>query len=189
MNPSNPLQTEEPGTGYDSFYAASTVSPNANHQDKTSSLFIIEHVAKPVPNAAQTLEDQQFEDPENQQHYLDCITQVWHKEIRLSARQLEDYSGGAHLSAVLAAFNILRLSFKAKMMKSLTMETKMKKMTIHTFRTLQRPPSSQKIFLEHFLTVQLSTGHLKCAIILGFVFVHVQSIPVHGGITIHLYSS
>jgi hypothetical protein len=31
INPSNPLQTEEPGIGNDSFYAASTVSPNANH--------------------------------------------------------------------------------------------------------------------------------------------------------------
>jgi hypothetical protein len=103
MNPSNPLLTEEPGIGNDSFYTASAVSPNANHQDKTSSLFTIDRVGEPVPKAAQTLENQQFEDPESQQQYIDCITQVWHKEIRLSARQLEDYSGGAHLSAVLAA--------------------------------------------------------------------------------------
>jgi hypothetical protein len=34
------------------------------------------------------------------------------------------------------------------MMKSLTLKVKMRKMTIHAFRTLQRPPSSQKIFLE-----------------------------------------
>jgi hypothetical protein len=34
MNPSNPLQSEEPGIGNDSFYAASAVSPNAYHQDK-----------------------------------------------------------------------------------------------------------------------------------------------------------
>ncbi len=54
MNPSNPLQTEEPGIGNDSFYAASEVIPNANYQDKTSSSFTIDHVAKPVPNAAQT---------------------------------------------------------------------------------------------------------------------------------------
>jgi hypothetical protein len=52
MNPSNPLQSEEPGIGNDSFYAASAVSPNANHQDKTSSLFTINHIAKPLPNAA-----------------------------------------------------------------------------------------------------------------------------------------
>jgi hypothetical protein len=49
MNPSNPLQSEEPGIGNDSFYAASAVSPNANYQDKTSSLFTIDHVAKPLP--------------------------------------------------------------------------------------------------------------------------------------------
>ncbi len=86
MKPSNPLQTEEPGIGNDSFYAASAVSPNANHQDKTSSLFTIDRIAKPVPNAAQTLKDQQFKDPESQQQYLDCITKVWHREIHLSAR-------------------------------------------------------------------------------------------------------
>jgi hypothetical protein len=86
MNPSNPLQTEEPGLGNDSFYAASAVSPNANYQDKTSSLFTIDCGAEPVPNAAQTLEDQQFEDPESQQQYLDCIKPVWHREIHLSAR-------------------------------------------------------------------------------------------------------
>ncbi len=34
MNPSNPLQSEEPEIGDDSFYAASAVSPNASHQDK-----------------------------------------------------------------------------------------------------------------------------------------------------------
>jgi hypothetical protein len=103
MNPSNPLQIKEPGIGNDSFYAASAVRPNANYQDKTSSLFTIDCVAKPVPNAAQTLEDQQFEDPESQQQYLHCITLVWHRDIRLSARQLEDYSSEAHLSTVLAA--------------------------------------------------------------------------------------
>ncbi len=53
-----------------------------------------------------------------------------------------------------------------------------------SIRTLQRPLSSQKIFLERFLTVQLSYGCLKCATILGFDFVHVQSILVHGEITI-----
>jgi hypothetical protein len=102
MNPSSPLQTEEPGIGNNSYYAASAVSPNANHQDKSSSLFTIDRIAEPVPNAAQTLEDHQFEDPESQQQYLDCITQVWHIEIHLLARQLEDYSNEAHLFAVLA---------------------------------------------------------------------------------------
>jgi hypothetical protein len=70
MNPSNPLQSEEPGIGNDSFYAASAVSPNANHQDKTSSLFTIDRVAKPLPNAAQTLEDPHFEESESQQPFF-----------------------------------------------------------------------------------------------------------------------
>ncbi len=58
-------------------------------------------------------------------------------------------------------FDILRLFFKAKMMKALTMNPQMRKMSIHIFRTLQRPPSSQKNFLERFISVQLSTERLK----------------------------
>ncbi len=61
MNPRNPLQSEEPGNWNDSFYAASAVSPNANNQDKTSPLITIDRIAKPLPNAAQTLEDPHFE--------------------------------------------------------------------------------------------------------------------------------
>jgi hypothetical protein len=86
MNSSNPLQTEELGIGNDSFYAASAVSPNANHQDRTSSFFTNDQVAKPLPNAAQTLKDPHVKDPESQQQYLDCLTPVWHREIRLFAR-------------------------------------------------------------------------------------------------------
>ncbi len=71
MNPSNSLQSEEPEIGNDSFYAASAVSPNANHQDKTSSLFTIDRIAKPLPNAAQTFEDPHFEEPESQQPFFD----------------------------------------------------------------------------------------------------------------------
>jgi hypothetical protein len=103
MNSSNSLQTEEPGIGNDSYYAASAVSPNANHQAPRVPLFTVDRIAKPEPNAAQTLEDQQFEDPESQQQYLDCLTPVWHRDIRVFARQLEEYSNEAHLSAVKAA--------------------------------------------------------------------------------------
>jgi hypothetical protein len=53
---------------------------------KKSSLFTFDHIAKPLPNAAQTLEDQDFEEPESQQPFFDCITQVWHQHIRLYAR-------------------------------------------------------------------------------------------------------
>ncbi len=115
---------------------------------------------------------------------FDCITQVWYEHICLFARELEEYSNEAHLSAVMAAIQYLRLFFKTNMMKSLTMNPQMMMISIHAFRTLQRPPSSRKFFLERFLTVQLSNGRLKCAMILDYVFVHVQSIPVHGEKTI-----
>jgi hypothetical protein len=101
MNPSNPLQTQ-PEIGNSYYYAASAVSPNAHHQDAKSSLFSISRIAEPLPNAAQTLEDQDFEEPESQQPYLDCLTQVWFRDIYLLARQLEEYSNEAHLSAVMA---------------------------------------------------------------------------------------
>jgi hypothetical protein len=143
MNQSNPLQTEEPGIGNDSFYAASAVSPNANHQDKTSSLFTIDRVAKPVPNAAQTLEDQQFEDPESQQNNILIVLQ------RFGTEKYVFYLGNWKTIAMKLIyslfwqqFNILRLFFKTKMMKSLTMNPQMRKMSIQAFRTLQRPPSS-----------------------------------------------
>ncbi len=74
MNSSEPLQTEESGIGNDIYYAASVVSPNANHQVQRVRLFTVDHTAEPVPNAAQTLEDQQFEDPESQELFLQCLT-------------------------------------------------------------------------------------------------------------------
>jgi hypothetical protein len=49
------------------------------------------------------LEDQHFEDQESQQPIFDCLTQVWHQCICLYARQLEEYSDEALLSAVMAA--------------------------------------------------------------------------------------
>ncbi len=185
MNSSNPLQTEESGIGDDIYYAASAVSPNFNHQVQRVPLFTVDRTDKPVPNAEQMLEDHQFEYPESQKLFLQCLTPVWHRDIDVFARQLEEYSNEAHLSAVLAAiqYSETLLQSQDDEVPDYPMKVKMRKMTIHAFRTLQRPSSSQKIFLERFLTVQSSTGGLKCAMILGFVFVHVQSIPVHGGIT------
>jgi hypothetical protein len=57
INPSKPLQTQ-PEIGNDYYNAASAVSPKAHHQEKKSLLCSIDHIAKPVPNAAQTLEGQ-----------------------------------------------------------------------------------------------------------------------------------
>ncbi len=103
MNSSNPLQTEESGIGNDIYYAASAVSPNANHQVQRVPLFTVDRTAKPVPNAAQILEDQQFEDPESQEPFLQCLTPVWHRDICVFSRRFKEYSDEAHLSAVKAA--------------------------------------------------------------------------------------
>ncbi len=86
MNSSNPLQTEESGIGNDIYYAASAVSPNANHQGQKVPLFTVDRTAKPVPNAAQTLEDQQFENPESKQLFLQCLAPIWHRDTRVFAQ-------------------------------------------------------------------------------------------------------
>jgi hypothetical protein len=66
-------------------------------------LFTVDHTAEPVPNDAQRLEDQQFEDLESQELFPKCLTPVLRRDIRVFARQLEEYSNEAHLSAVKAA--------------------------------------------------------------------------------------
>jgi hypothetical protein len=68
MNSINPLKTQ-PEIENDYYNAASAVSPNAHHQEKKSSLISIDRLAEQVPNAAQTLDDQHFEDQESQQHF------------------------------------------------------------------------------------------------------------------------
>jgi hypothetical protein len=83
MNSNNPLQTEESGIGNDIYYVASAVSPNANHQVQRVPLFTVDRIAKPVPNAAQMLQDQQFEDQESQELFLQCLTPVWHRDTRV----------------------------------------------------------------------------------------------------------
>ena len=142
MNPSNPLQSEEPGIGNDSFYAASAVSPNANHQDKTSSLFTIDRLAEPLPNAAQTLEDPHFEEPESQQPFFDCITQVWHQHICLYARHWKGIVMKLINLLLWQQFNILR-KFMRQINFPLTLKAKMM-IAFPSIRTLQRSPSSQK---------------------------------------------
>jgi hypothetical protein len=53
MNSSDHLQTEESEIGNDIYYAASAVSPNANHEVHRVPLFTVDRIAEPVPNAAQ----------------------------------------------------------------------------------------------------------------------------------------
>jgi hypothetical protein len=103
MNSRSQLQAEESGIGNDICYATSAVSPNPNHELQRVPLFTVDHTAQPVPNATQRLEDQEFEDTDSQKLFLQCLTPVWHRDIRVFARQLEEYSDTAHLSAVKAA--------------------------------------------------------------------------------------
>ena len=85
MKSSNPLQTEESEIGNDIYCAAPAVSPNANHQVQRVPLFTVDCTAEPVPNAAQTLENQHFVDPESQESFLQCLTPIWHRDIRVFA--------------------------------------------------------------------------------------------------------
>ena len=114
MNSSNPLQTEESGIGNDIYYAASAVSPNSSYQVQRVPLFTVDCIAGLVPNAALTLQDQQFEDPESQELFLQCLTPVWHRDICVFARQLEEYSNEAHLSAVKAAIQYSETLFQSQ---------------------------------------------------------------------------
>ncbi len=121
-------------------------------------MFSIDRISEPVPNAAQTLEDQHFEDPESHQPFFDCSTLVWHQHICLYARQLEEYSNEAHLSTVMAA-----IQYYEKIHDTDEFSPDFEGKDDDSFSLLQNPtktPSSQKIFLEHFLTVQSYTGRL-----------------------------
>jgi hypothetical protein len=90
MNSSNPLQPEESGIGNDTYYAASAVSPNVNHQVQRVPLFTVNCTAEPATNAAQRLEDQEFEHPDNQELFFQCLTPVWHRDISDLAKQMEE---------------------------------------------------------------------------------------------------
>jgi hypothetical protein len=181
MNRSNPLQTE-PEIETDYYYAASAVSPNAHHQYTEAPLFSIDHVAEPLPNAAQTLEDQHCEEPESQQPHLVCLTQARHREICVFARQLEVYSNEAHLSTDMAAIQCSETLPDANPQHQDDFPPDFEVEYDDSYSTLQNPTKAPIIsFLEHFLSVQSSTGRLKCAIDLDCVFGHVQFIPNHRG--------
>jgi hypothetical protein len=104
-------------------------------------LFTIDHVAKPVLNTAQTLKDQHFEEPESQQQYLDCILQIWHREVRFFARQMEEYSNETHLSTLMAAIQYSE-KFHATDEFNPDFEGKDDDSFSLLQRILQRPPSS-----------------------------------------------
>jgi hypothetical protein len=127
------------------------------------------------------MEDQQLEGPESQQQFIQCLTPIWHRDIHVFARQYKEYSDEANLSVVKAAIQYSETLLQNQDDFPPDFEPSDEE---DDYSHLQNP-SKTPIILKDFLrvTVQLSTGHLKCAMILGFVFVHVQSIPVHGEIT------
>jgi hypothetical protein len=161
MNSSDPLQTEESGIGNDIYYAASAVSPNANHQVQRVPLFTVDCTVKPVPNAAQILEDQQFKDPESQELFLQCLTHIWHRDIRVFARQSEEYSNEAHLSAVKAANKYSESLLQSQDDFSPYFEPSDEEDEYSHLQNPTKTPIISKKILERVLTVQLSTGNLK----------------------------
>ncbi len=139
---------------------------------------------EPLPAAAQTLEDQYCEEPESQDFFVIVLHRFGTEIYIFLQGNWKSIAIKPIYPLQRQQFNILRLFliqiFRTKMIILLTLKAKMM-IVIHYFRTLQRPLSSQKISLERFLTVQSSTGRLKCATTPNFVFVHVQVIPDHGG--------
>ncbi len=182
MNPSNPLQSEEPGIGIIVFCAASAVSPNANHQDKHLLCSPLNALPNPYLMLHRHWRIHILRNQRANNHFLFVLHRFG---TNIYVSMLGNWKGIVMkliIPLLWQQFYILR-KFMRQMNFNLTLKAKMM-IAFPSIRTLQRPPSSQNKFLERFLTVQLSTGHLKCAMILGFVFIHVQSIPVRGGITI-----
>ncbi len=150
MNLSNPLQIEEPGIGNDSYYAASAVSPNANHQVPRVPLFAVDRLAEPLPTAAQTLEDQYCEEQESQELFLDCLTLVWHRDTRLFAKRFEEYSNEAHLSAVKAAIQYSETLSDANLQNQDDFSPDFEGKDNDSFSLLQNPTKTP-IILKDFL--------------------------------------
>ncbi len=169
MNPSNPLQSE-----LEIIYSSSFVP--------------IDRVAKPLPNAAQTLEDQHCEEPESQQPCFDCLTQALHRQIRLYPRRLEAYSNEAHLSTVMAAIQYSEFLPDTNLQNKEDFSPYFEGKDDDSYLLLwnhTKAPIISKYFLRAFLRALP-----YCPIIHWesqtcnnpkFVFVHVQFIPNYGG--------
>jgi hypothetical protein len=147
-------------------------------------LFSIDRVAKPLPNAAQTLEDQHFEEPESQQPFFDCLTQVWHRELRLFARRLEEYSNEAHLLAVMAAIQYSETLTDTNPQNQDQISPDFEGKDDDNYSLLQNPtkaPIISKYFLRALPHCPIIHWVSQSATTLNFVFVHVLFLPDHGG--------
>jgi hypothetical protein len=91
----------------------------------------------------------QFEDPESQQQYLDCLTPIWHRDICVFARQLEEYSNEAHLSIVKAAIQYSETLLQRQDDEGLDYEPSGEE---HDYSCLQNPTKTP-VTLKDFLRV------------------------------------
>ncbi len=104
-----------------------------------------------------------------------------HRDIRIFSRRLEEYCNEAHLSAVNAAIQYSETLLQSQDDEGPDYEGEDEEDDYSRLQNPTKNPIISKDFLEPFLTVQLSTGRLKCATPLNFVFVHVQFHSNHGG--------
>jgi hypothetical protein len=126
------------------------------------------------------LKDQDFEDPESQQPYLDCLTWHWHKHVHLHARQLEEYSAEAHFSAVMAA-----IQYSETLLQNQDDEVPDYELSDDDdeYSHLQNP-TKVPIISKDFLRALPHCPIIHCASQMrnvNFAFVHVQLLPNHGG--------
>ncbi len=161
MNSSEHLQTEESGIGNDIYYAASSVSPNANHEVQRYPLFTVDHTPNQQPMLHRDWRIKNFRIQIAKSYFFNVLHPFGTETYVFLLGKWRSIAIKPIYLLFWQQFNIWTDFFQLKMVKALTIDPQMTKMNIHIFRTLQRPLSSQKIFLEHFLTVQLSTGRLK----------------------------
>ncbi len=109
---------------------------------------------------------------------MDCLLLIWHTEIFIPVRIMEDYSDEAHQPAIAAA---IEFSKTLQETVSLIMTALKVRMTMGMLWTLQKPRLSPTISYKRFLSVQPFTGLVKCWMIHSFVFVHAPLLPNHGG--------
>ncbi len=124
-------------------------------------MFSIDRIAKPLPNAAQTLEDQHFKEPESQQPFFDCLTHYWHREICLFARRLEDYRNEVHLSAVMT-----EIQYSETLNDTDEFYPDSKGKDDDSFSLLQNSTKTPIILKDFLMSLVSLCSRLKCNIIL-----------------------
>jgi hypothetical protein len=144
-------------------------------------LFTVDHIAKPLPNAAQTLQDQQFEDQESQELFLQCLTPVWHRDMPVFARRLEEYSNAVNLSAEKAAIWYSETLLQSQDDEVPDYEGEDEEDELSHLQNPTKAPIISKDFLRALPHCPIIQWGLKWRTTLNFVFVHVQIHPNHRG--------